>query len=68
MKLDLFDWLALILVVIGAINWGLLGLLNVDLVALIFGGQMEFVSKVIYSIIGLAGAYMIYMLTKLKRA
>ena len=67
MRFDIFDWLALILVIVGALNWGLIGLLNFDLVAFLLGGSMSFLSKVIYSLVGLAGAYMIYLLKKLKR-
>lgn len=68
MKFDIFDWLALILVIIGALNWGLIGLFNFDLVAALFGGSMTFLSKVVYSFVGLAGAYMIYLLMKLKKS
>lgn len=68
MKFDIFDWLSLILVVIGALNWGLIGLLNFDLVAFIFGGSSSFLSRIVYSLVGLAGAYMLYLLTKLKKA
>lgn len=68
MKFDIFDWLALVLVIVGALNWGLVGLLNFDLIALLFGGENAFLSKVIYSLVGLAGAYMLYLLTKLKKA
>lgn len=67
MRFDIFDWLALILVIIGALNWGLIGLLNFDLVAFLLGGSMSLLSKIIYSLVGLAGAYMIYLLKKLKR-
>lgn len=68
MKLDIFDWLALILVILGALNWGLVGLLGFDLVASIFGGSTSLMSKILYGLVGLAGAYMIYLLTKLKRS
>jgi uncharacterized protein len=47
--------IALILTVIGAINWGLIGLLQFDLVAAIFGGQDSGLSRIIYSLVGLAG-------------
>lgn len=47
--------IALILTVIGAINWGLIGLFQFDLVAAIFGGQGSFLSRIIYSLVGLAG-------------
>jgi len=49
--------IALALVVIGAINWGLIGFFNFDLVATIFGGQQSTLSRVIYSLVGLSGLY-----------
>jgi uncharacterized membrane protein YuzA (DUF378 family) len=58
------DRLALILVIIGALNWGLIGLFNVDVVASIFGGQTAIVSKIIYTLIGLAGVWAITLLFK----
>jgi len=67
LKLDIFDWLAIILVIIGALNWGLVGLLGCDLVVLIFGSN-TLITRVVYGLVGLAGAYIIYLLTKLKRA
>ena len=51
------DTLALILVIIGAINWGLIGLFSFDLVASLFGGQTSMLSRIIYSLVGLAGVY-----------
>lgn len=48
-----------ILVVIGALNWLLIGLFNLDVVALIFG-PMTFLSRTIYSLVGLAGLWMIF--------
>ena len=51
--------LALILVIIGAINWGLIGFFRYDLVSSIFGGDLEIVSRIIYAIVGLAGLYAI---------
>ena len=56
------DRLALILVIIGAINWLLVGLFSYDLVASIFGSNTVFISRVIYSLIGLAGLYSISLL------
>lgn len=56
------DRLALILVIIGAINWLLVGLFSYDLVAAIFGSNTAFISRVIYSLIGLAGLYSISLL------
>ncbi|MFD2444435.1 DUF378 domain-containing protein [Bacillus sp. CGMCC 1.16607] len=47
--------LALVLTIIGAINWGLIGFFQFDLVASIFGGQDSTVSRIIYGLVGLAG-------------
>ncbi len=53
------DTLALILSIIGSINWGLIGLFQFDLVAWLFGGQGALISRIIYGIIGLAGLWCI---------
>lgn len=47
----------LALILVGAINWGLWGFFQFDLVAAIFGGQSSTASRVVYSIVGLAGLY-----------
>lgn len=52
------DVLALILVVIGAINWGLIGFFRFDLVAALFGDMSGF-SRIVYALVGLAGLYAI---------
>lgn len=57
------DTLALILVIIGALNWGLIALFKFDLVASLFGGQDAFLSRVIYGLVALAGIYSIKFLT-----
>lgn len=57
------DTLALILVIIGAINWGLIGFFNFDLVASLFG-SMSAVSRVIYAIVGICGLYAISFFAK----
>ena len=51
------DTLALILVIVGALNWGLIGLFQFDLVARIFGGVNAPISRLIYGLVGLAGLY-----------
>ena len=56
------DMLALILSIIGSINWGLVGIFKFDLVAWIFGGQTAVVSRIIYTIVGLAGLWCISLL------
>ena len=61
------DTVALILSIIGSINWGLVGIFKFDLVAWIFGGQTSGVSRIIYTIVGLAGIWCISFLFR-KRA
>jgi len=56
------DWVALILVIIGAVNWGLYSM-NYNLVSLIFG-SVAWLETTVYSLVGLAGLYMIYFVTK----
>lgn len=56
------DTLALILVIIGALNWGLIGLFRFDLVASLFGGQTAILSRIVYTLVGLAGLYAITFL------
>lgn len=51
--------LVLILIIIGALNWGLIGFFRYDLISSIFGGSYAVVSRVIFAIIGLAGIYAI---------
>lgn len=60
------DNVALILVIIGAINWGSIGLFGVDLVATVFGGQAALMSRIIYTLVGLAGLWSITLLFKEK--
>lgn len=54
--------LALILVIIGALNWGLIGLFQFDLVATLFGGADSLMSRIVYTLVGLAGIYAIKFL------
>lgn len=56
------DRFALVLVIIGALNWLLVGLFRYDLVANIFGGQTAPLSRITYSLIGIAGLYCIKFL------
>lgn len=56
------DTLSLILVILGALNWGLMGVAKFDLVAWICGGPLTVLSRVIYAIIGLAGLWCITLL------
>jgi len=56
------DIAALILMIIGALNWGLIGLFRFDLVATLFGGMTSVVSRIVYTLVGLAGLWGITML------
>lgn len=58
----MLDRISLILVIIGAINWLLIGLFGFDLVAYICGGQAAVLSRIIYSIVGVAGLWCISLL------
>lgn len=58
----MLDRIALILVIIGAINWGCVGLFSLDLVAFCFGGPLTLLSRIIYVLIGLAGLWCISLL------
>jgi len=62
MELIILDTVALILTIIGALNWGLIGLFKFDLVAWIFGGQTALLSRIIYGLVGLAGLWCITLL------
>ncbi|MDD6208863.1 MAG: DUF378 domain-containing protein [Clostridiales bacterium] len=50
------DYIALILVIIGAINWGLIGFFQFDLVRMIFG-NMSLLSRIVYALVGISGLY-----------
>ena len=56
------DKIALVLAIIGALNWGSIGLFGFDVVAFLCGGQMAMVSRIIYTLVGLAGLWCISLL------
>ncbi len=56
------DFISLLLVIVGAVNWGLVSLFRFDLVAWIFGGQTAPVSRIVYGLVGLAGLWCISLL------
>lgn len=53
------DTLALVLVIVGALNWGLIALFQFDLVASLFGGQSALLSRIVYGLVALGGIYCI---------
>ena len=61
------DTIALILSIIGSLNWSLVGIFKFDLVAWIFGGQAAVISRIIYTVIGLAGLWCITLLFRRNR-
>lgn len=58
----ILDKIALVLTIIGALNWGSIGLFRFDIVAWIFGGQGALVSRIVYTVVALAGIWCISML------
>jgi uncharacterized membrane protein YuzA (DUF378 family) len=63
MEKNVLDWVALALVIIGGLNWGLVGLLSLDLVQVLFG-WMPILATIVYVLVGLAAVYMVYFAVK----
>jgi uncharacterized membrane protein YuzA (DUF378 family) len=63
MDKNVLDWIALVLVIVGGLNWGLVGLFSFDLVATIFGA-VGWLQNLVYILVGIAAVYMIYYATK----
>lgn len=59
--MKVIDKIALVLIIIGAINWGLIGFFNFNLVAVIFG-EMTWISRIIYALVGISGLWEIKLL------
>lgn len=66
MKLKALDLVALILLIVGGLNWGLVGLFGFDLVATLFG-MASVVSNIVYILVGLSAVYTAIILMKLER-
>ena len=58
----MWDKLALILVIIGGLNWGSIGIFQFDLVASLFGGMGALISRIVYTLVGLAGIWCVTFL------
>ncbi len=58
----IIDRIALFLVIIGALNWGSVGIFSFDAVAWLFGGEMSAISRIIYTLVGLAGVWCVSLL------
>ncbi len=61
------DTLALILSIVGCLNWGLVGIFQFDLVAWLFGGMDSLISRIVYTLVGLAGLWSISFLFRRDR-
>lgn len=59
------DYTLLTLVIIGAVNWGLIGFFRFDLVAFIFG-DMSWLSRIIYALVGIGGLYLISLFGRIR--
>ena len=64
----IIDRIALILTVIGALNWGSIGIFNFDLVAWLCGGPMSVVSRIVYTIVALAGVWCITLIFRARES
>ena len=64
----IMDRIALVLTIIGALNWGSIGLFQFDLVAWIGGGTSSLLSRVIYTVVGLAGIWCISLLFRARES
>ena len=65
-KLNWFDWLTLILLVVGGLNWGLVGFFRFDLVAKILG-DMAFLTRAVYALVGLSALYVLFTSGRLSK-
>ena len=58
----MLDKIALLLVIIGAVNWGTIGIFSFDIVAWIFGGQAAMISRIVYTLVFIAGLWCVSLL------
>ncbi|PWF41533.1 DUF378 domain-containing protein [Massilia glaciei] len=63
-NMSALDWIAMVLMIVGGINWGLVGLYNIDLVATLLG-TMTPAARAVYVLVGLAALYSLYLAVKL---
>lgn len=58
--MNAIDWIAMVLLIVGGLNWGLVGLFNVDLLATLFG-ELSTLTRALYVLVGLSALYSIYL-------
>ncbi len=64
--LNILDWITLVLVIVGALNWGLVGAFNFNLVSTIFG-DMSMIARVVYILVGVSSIYLVTQVTSLAK-
>lgn len=64
-RMTTIDWIAMVLLIVGGVNWGLIGLANFNLVAAIFG-DMTGIARIVYALVGLSAIYSIYTSMKMS--
>lgn len=55
--MKVIHWIALILVIVGSLNWGMVGFFQIDVVGAIFGGDNTVIARIIFALVGLAGLW-----------
>lgn len=63
-RMNAVDWVAMVLLIVGGLNWGLVGLFDIDLVAALLGTQTP-LSRIVYVLVGLSALYSIYTSSKM---
>ncbi len=66
MGIKALDIAALTVVIVGAVNWGLVGFFNFNLVGMLTGGGTSFIARIIYALVGIAGIYMLTLYSRLN--
>lgn len=65
-RLNTIDWIAISLLIIGGLNWGLVGIFDFDLVATVFG-DMSALSRIVYAVVGVSAVYVLVISAKLEK-
>ena len=64
--MKILDWVSLTLVIIGALNWGLIGFFDFNLVTSIFNGSLSFIARIIFALVGIAGLYSLTLYSRIE--
>jgi len=65
-SLNIIDWIAILLLIVGGLNWGLMGILELNLISKFFG-EMSNITRIIYILVGLSSLYLLLTIGKLSR-